>query len=222
VNRPERKQRIEYGDFQTPDDLARAVCARLQTAGIRPDVIVEPTCGIGSFILSAAESFPEARRIFGFEINHEYLDILRHRIDGNPVSDRVELQQSDFFTTNWKARFDNMSGGILMIGNLPWVTNSGQGVIGRNNLPEKSNFLGHKGFDAISGKANFDISEWMLLDVLRQLQGRVADVAMLVKTSVARKVLAWAKRRRDAIYDAFLTSIDAKKILASRWMRAYW
>jgi hypothetical protein len=211
VTTSESKQRIEYGDFQTPNDLARAVCARLQVAGIRPDAVVEPTCGVGAFLLAAAESFPEAGRIDGFEINPDHLETVRRRIDGCAIYHRVQLRQADFFTVDWKILFNQIPGRLLVIGNPPWVTNSGQSAIGGNNLPEKSNFLGHNGFDAISGKANFDISEWILLDILRQLQGRDADVAMLVKTSVARKVLAYAERRRDAIHDAFLVGIDAKK-----------
>ncbi|MDR1462371.1 MAG: hypothetical protein LBI68_04435 [Azoarcus sp.] len=207
----ESKQRIEYGDFQTPDDLARAVCVRLQAVGVCPDAVIEPTCGVGAFLLAAAESFPEARQIAGFEINPDYLETVRRRIDGCPIYHRIQLRQANFFTADWKALFDQIPGRFLVIGNPPWVTNSGQSAIGGSNLPEKSNFLGHSGFDAISGKANFDISEWMLLDILRQLQGRDADVAMLVKTSVARKVLAYAEQRRDAIHDAFLVGIDAKK-----------
>lgn len=206
-----RKKTIEYGDFQTPNALARAVCARLYAIGIRPDTVVEPTCGVGAFLLAASESFPEATQIFGFEINQEYLDILHQHIDKFPIDPGIQLQQSDFFATDWKVRFEQMPGRLLVIGNPPWVTNSAQSSIGGNNLPEKSNFLGHNGFDAISGKANFDISEWMLLEILKKLHGRIADVAMLVKTSVARKVLSCAQRRYNSIYDAFLACIDAKK-----------
>ena len=43
-----RKQRIEFGDFQTPDSLALAVCKRLTALGICPDVVIEPTCGVGA------------------------------------------------------------------------------------------------------------------------------------------------------------------------------
>jgi hypothetical protein len=67
------------------------------------------------------------------------------------------------------------------------------GVIGGVNLPEKSNFQRHSGFDAKTGKANFDISEWMLIKLLEALQGTRAAIAMLCKTATARKVLrhAW-------------------------------
>jgi hypothetical protein len=75
----------------------------------------------------------------------------------------------------------------------------------------KSNFLRRSGFDAISGKSNFDISEWMLLEILRWFEHRAGDVAMLVKTSVARKVLAHAFDQRAALSDAFLIRIDAKR-----------
>lgn len=206
-----RKQRIEFGDFQTPDALARQVCARLKASGIRPDAIIEPTCGIGAFLIAAAEAFPLVQPVLGFEINAAYLATVRGRIAAQSQADRFHVEQADFFDTDWKAKLAQVPGRLLIVGNFPWVTNSGQGVIGGSNLPEKSNFLGHNGFDAISGKANFDISEWMLLDVLRWLKGRSADVAMLVKTAVARKVLAHAERQRDAVCEAFLVGIDAKK-----------
>ncbi|MDF5721026.1 MAG: hypothetical protein PUP91_11210 [Rhizonema sp. PD37] len=58
---------------------------------------------------------------------------------------------------------------------------------------------------SFSGKANFDISEWMLLEVLRWFEGRVGNAA------VARKILAHAERQGTAVQDAFMISIDAKK-----------
>lgn len=207
----ERKQRVEFGDFQTPDDLASLVCARLQASGILPDVVIEPTCGVGAFLLAAADAFPNANRVMGYEINPAYLEKLRARAAEQSMAHRIQLEQADFFATDWKSKISQLPGEILVVGNFPWVTNSGIGAIGGSNLPEKSNFLGHNGFDAISGKANFDISEWMLLDVLRWLRGRKADIAMLVKTAVARKVLSHAERQREPLCDAFLVGIDAKK-----------
>ena len=207
----EHKRRIEFGDFQTPDGLALAVCRRLAVLGISPDVVIEPTCGVGAFVLAAAEAFPDARQILGFETNGAYLETLRAKLASTRNPDRIRLEHADFFTTDWRGKWLDVSGSVLVVGNFPWVTNAAQGAIGGSNLPEKSNFLAHRGFDAISGKANFDISEWMLLEVLRWLEGRSGDVAMLVKTAVARKVLAHAQRQGAAVRDAFLIGIDAKK-----------
>lgn len=206
-----RKRRIEFGDFQTPDSLALEVCRKLLALGIRPDAVIEPTCGVGAFVLAAAEVFVDTQEIAGFEINETYLDTLRGRLASASGGKRVRLEQADFFAKDWHEELAHVPGRILVIGNFPWVTNAAQGAIGGSNLPEKSNFLGHNGFDAITGKANFDISEWMLLEVMRWLQGRDGDVAMLVKTAVARKILAHAEKQGTAVREAFVIGIDAKK-----------
>lgn len=207
----EHKRRIEFGDFQTPDGLALSVCRRLAALGIRPDVVIEPTCGIGAFVRAAAEAFPDVCEILGFETNEPYLDILRAKLEGTKNRNRIHLEHADFFTTDWRGKLSRIHRSVLVVGNFPWVTNATLGSIGGSNLPEKSNFLAHRGFDAISGKANFDISEWMLLEVLRWFDGRGGDVAMLVKTAVARKVLAHAQRQGTMVRDAFLIGIDAKQ-----------
>jgi hypothetical protein len=205
------KQRIEFGDFQTPEILAFEICQRLAELGIRPDVVIEPTCGVGAFVDAAVKSFPEAQEILGFDINNNYLNILQEKLKDIRDLNRVHLKQSDFFTTDWTDILVKITGSVLVIGNFPWVTNAAQGIIGGKNLPDKSNFQRHNGLDAITGKANFDISEWMLLEVLRWFEGRAGDIAMLVKSSVARKILAHAERQNAMVSNAFMIGIDAKK-----------
>ena len=166
---------------------------------------------MGAFVLAAAHVFSDAREVLGYEVNESYLDTLQGRLKGDSAAPRVRLEHADFFSTDWQAQTKELPGHLLIVGNFPWVTNATQGAIGGKNLPQKSNFLGFNGFDAISGKANFDISEWMLLDVLRWLSLRGGDVAMLVKTAVARKVLAHAERQRQPVTDAQIVEINAKK-----------
>lgn len=206
-----KKQRIEFGDFQTPDTLAVQVCALLRRLGISPDEIVEPTCGVGAFVVAAASEFREAKAIFGYEINESYLDELRLKLDTLHAPQRVVLEAADFFATDWKQRAVSREQTTLVLGNFPWVTSSTLGAIGGANAPEKSNFMGFNGFDAVTGKANFDISEWMLLEVVRWFSGRSGDIAMLVKTAVARKVLAQLERRKEPVQQAYMFGIDAKK-----------
>lgn len=44
----------EYGDYQTPVDFAEKVCVYLKDyCHIKPSAIVEPTCGVGSFLKSS-------------------------------------------------------------------------------------------------------------------------------------------------------------------------
>lgn len=205
-----RKKQIEFGDFQTPDSLATAVCTCLQKMGIQPDAVIEPTCGVGAFVVAATERFPQAT-IYGFELNAEYLLVLEQRVQTQSKTSSIQLQQADFFNTQWQPIVNKTSGSLLVLGNFPWVTNSVQGEIGGNNLPRKANFQQHHGLEAITGKANFDISEWMLLEVCRWLVGRKADVAMLVKTAVARKVLAHVQHQGLPLVQGCIFKIDAKK-----------
>jgi hypothetical protein len=84
------------------------------------------------------------------------------------------------------------------------------GALQSQNLPQKSNFQGLRGLDALTGKANFDISEWMLLQYVSWLYGRRGAFAVLCKTAVARKIARqiWSKGflPRQAVF-----VIDAKE-----------
>jgi hypothetical protein len=73
------------------------------------------------------------------------------------------------------------------------------------------NFQGHNGFAAKTGKANFDISEWMLIRLLEAMHRRVGCVAMLCKTATARKLLRYAWGNRLNVGHASLHLIDAQK-----------
>ena len=56
--------KIERGDWQTPNALARSVLevVRAMPEAEAPATIVEPTCGEGAFLHAAAEIFPAAER----------------------------------------------------------------------------------------------------------------------------------------------------------------
>jgi hypothetical protein len=198
--------RKEFGDYQTPQPLADQVLAFLVPQGLRPAVIVEPTCGLGAFVKAAAVSFPSSD-IFAFDLKQEYTKHLSGSFED--FQPRLQIETQDFFRKDWKAFFESLDGEILVVGNPPWVTNASLGTIQGTNLPIKSNFQNHKGFAAKTGKANFDISEWMLIKLLESLGRHRACIAMLCKTATARKVLRHAWMNRLPICRASLHSIDA-------------
>lgn len=82
----------EYGDYQTPFDFALAICTFLRNKkNIEPDVILEPTCGIGNFLKSSL--IFKASKYYGIEINPEYCQTC---ID--TITDAcVEIVNADFF-----------------------------------------------------------------------------------------------------------------------------
>ncbi|MGI8977745.1 MAG: SAM-dependent methyltransferase [Pirellulaceae bacterium] len=204
------RAKTEFGDFQTPSALARDVCASLAALSVSPRAIVEPTCGEGNLLMAALEAFPGAEQILGIEINAAYLLRLRLKLDSAEGTEKVVLREADFFSHDWSF-IRSLPEPVFVIGNPPWVTNSSLGAIQSQNLPRKANFNGHSGLDALTGKSNFDISEWMLIQTLEWLQGRSGVLAVLCKTSVARKVLAHAWKKGLNIASATLHVIDAKE-----------
>jgi hypothetical protein len=202
--------KVEYGDFQTPLELATQVCCKLLELGINPDTIIEPTCGTGHFIQAAIQIVQSASQIIGLEIQPQYLQKI---IDNQVLAQdrRIQVQQGDFFAFDWSSLLTKARGEILVLGNFPWVTNAQQGAIDGKNLPQKANFQNHKGLDAITGKSNFDISEWMLIQVVRWLQNRDAGLAMLCKTAVARKLLSHIQTQGLQLAYCATYQIDTRK-----------
>ncbi len=206
----ENIKKIEYGDFQTPRDLARQVCILLKSQNCTPKSIIEPTCGIGSFFLEALSNFPSIQIGHAFDIDNEYVEILKKELEKKQIPTDYKVEMADFFTKKWEIELNNLPEPILIIGNPPWVTNSQLGQLQSKNLPTKYNFKRMKGLDALTGKSNFDISEWMMNQMIDWLQKRQGIIAMLCKTSVSRKVLMNAWKHNKKMDVACMHIIDSK------------
>lgn len=199
-------EKNEYGDFQTPAKLARRVVSLVAELYGTPDVVVEPTVGLGAFLTASTGKWEDRSEYIGYEINKAYVDLARR---GLPRFN-VQIFHRDFFTEDWTgnlAQFGKTR--ILIIGNPPWVTNSDLGQLRSENLPRKSNFQGLRGLDARTGKSNFDIAEWMLIRLIESLPTDGAT-AMLCKTMTARKVLRHFWKTDGGREGARLFHIDAK------------
>ena len=117
----------------------------------------------------------------------------------------------DFFRLDWQAELAALPDPLLVLGNPPWVTNAAIGTLGGGNLPPKANVDRLRGIDALTGRANFDISEAMIRQYFRWLENRQGAVAVLCKTSVARKALAHAWAEGCPVDRAVLYRIDANR-----------
>ncbi|QUW04233.1 SAM-dependent DNA methyltransferase [Chloracidobacterium validum] len=209
--RDQKQRKAEFGDFQTPIRLARAICSLIARIGFHPVSILEPTCGTGSFLEASLETFPSVRHAVGFDINPQYVAQARQAIAHRRLGASVEVRQSDFFLTNWSEIGEALPEPILIIGNPPWITNSALGILNSNNVPTKSNLDNFRGIDALTGRSNFDISEWMIRRNIEWLNGRNGLLAMLCKTAVARKVLLYAWQKRVCLESTSIYVIDAQE-----------
>jgi hypothetical protein len=197
----EAARRIARGDWQTPLALAEAVVARLAGAHPAPRTVLEPTCGEGAFLRAARAAYPEAR-LLGFEIDPRYAAIAASHVPD------AEVAQADFFRTDWRDVLARVAEPVLVVGNPPWVTTAALGALGAKNLPEVRRSP-HRGLDAVTGRSNFDVSEWMLAHLVERLVGRRFVLAALCKVGVARKLLLRCSRERWPVVGE-VVRIDAR------------
>lgn len=93
-----KSQKIaEYGDFQTPNELAFRVAQIVKSHDVFPSTIIEPTCGKGNFIAAAIETFPGLEKILGLEINRTYFSDLKKYALGSNRKQVLDFRNADFF-----------------------------------------------------------------------------------------------------------------------------
>lgn len=215
VSEPDRR---EYGDFQTNQELANQVAQYTSRKYESIEFVLEPTCGKGNFILASIRNFTSLKKIVGVEIYKPYIwktkfKILTHYLN-NPHHSIPEI---DILHGNaFEFKYDELANATkhlktLVIGNPPWVTNSELGSIDSKNLPKKSNFKNYGGLDAITGKGNFDIGEYISFSMLKSFDKHNGVFAFLIKNSVVKNLIHDQKRNHFKIGQSEKLNIDAKK-----------
>lgn len=196
------------GDFQTPVQLARNVLSRLYADGRQWERVLEPTCGQGNFIRVCIEA-AGVREIIGLEIQQSLVEKSK-RICSEIV--KVSIRQQDIFEINLSTSLQwSLMSPLLVVGNPPWITNAKLGRLNGKNLPRKSNFQKMSGIDAMTGKSNFDIAEAVWLKLIHEFVNDPVTIALLCKTSVARKVAQYVLDRELPVHSMSLYRIEAQK-----------
>lgn len=215
VSEPDRR---EYGDFQTNKTLALRVSKYAYNKNSEIEFLLEPTCGKGNFLLACISQFKNLKKVVGVEIYKPYvwntkLKILSHYLT-NPTDEKPEIDiihANAFEFDYYLLAKSTLHLKTLVIGNPPWVTNSELGSIDSKNLPNKSNFKKHKGLDAMTGKGNFDIGEYISFILLKCFQNHNGIFAFLVKNSVVKNIIHDQKINKFRIGNIEKLNIDSKK-----------
>lgn len=212
------EDRAEYGDFQTNQSLTQQIATQLKKEGINPQIVIEPTCGKGNFILSVLDTFENVERIYGIEIQKKYtwqakFNVLDFFLNNpNKTKPEIQIVNSSIFEFDYQTIKKTIGEKeLLIIGNPPWVTNSALGVMDSKNLPKKSNFKQHKGLDAITGKGNFDIAEYITIDLLQNFGKCKGNMAFLVKNTVIKNIVHDLPKLKLLIAGLKKQNIDSKK-----------
>lgn len=214
----EEPDRAEYGDFQTNSDLANKVTLHLASKNISPEVVIEPTCGKGNFIIASLRNFDNIKNVFGVEIYKPYVWETKFNIVdfflSNPKANKpqISIVHCNVFDFDFKTiAKEHSTNDLLVIGNPPWVTNSKLGSLNSTNLPKKTNFKNHSGLDAMTGKGNFDIAEFITLTMIETFQNMKGNLLLLVKNSVIKNIVFDQNKNRYKISAIEKHCIDSKK-----------
>jgi len=191
----------EFGDYQTPIWFCEQVCNYLWNSGIvtAPSSVLEPTCGVGHFLQAAFQKF-NCNHFFGVEINEEYANLARQTLPS------AQIHTHNIFDID--VRKICSGDDVLVLGNPPWATNSNL----TNNLPQKLNFKGLRGIDALTGSSNFDICEYIILQLLDRFKYTNSTICMLCKTSVARNVILELSRNHIPYHTLQMLNFDSHKV----------
>lgn len=210
--------KTEYGDYQTPPGLSDNVCRYLAKKKIKPDLIIEPTCGKGNFIISSLKHLKSITAVYAVEVYKPYVweskfNIINYYLQ-NPDEKKVSIHLFhesifDFNFLELRKQLENKE--FLIIGNPPWVTNATLSGLNSQNLPVKLNIKDHNGLDAITGKGNFDISEYISLKMLEHFADKNGSMAFLIKNSVIKNIIHDLNRNRYKIGALEKLNIDAQK-----------
>ncbi|WGK69437.1 hypothetical protein P0082_00855 [Candidatus Haliotispira prima] len=215
VSEPDRR---EYGDFQTNENLAFQVAQYVLSKNNDVEFILEPTCGKGNFILASIQQSNSLKKIVGIEIYKPYVWETKFKIFNYYLLNReipkpeIDIIHGNVFEFDYNQLAKSTSHlKILIMGNPPWVTNSELGSIDSKNLPQKSNFKKHRGLEAITGKGNFDIGEYISLIMLKSFQNHNGSLAFLIKNSIVKNLIQDQKRNRFKISQSEKLNIDSQK-----------
>ena len=210
--------RTEFGDFQTNNDLSVRVVKRISSQSQNPTILFEPTFGEGNLLLAGLQEFSSIEKIIGVEIYKPYIwktkfKILDYYLQ-NPSKNKPSIilyHESIFdFDLNNLAK-NTINDKILILGNPPWVTNAQLTTLESDNLPRKSNFKNNTGLDAMTGKGNFDIGEYITQNLIRYFQNHQGSMAFLVKNIVIKNITFDQKRNNFLVRNLQKYHFDAKK-----------
>jgi hypothetical protein len=184
----------------------------------QPSVIIEPTAGIGNFILECIEHFPTIQEVYGIEINLQnkllfFLNLLLRKTTHTQLNlPKISFFLADIFRFDFTALNIPQEKKLLIIGNPPWITVSQLSQLNATNLPIKSSQKGLTGIESLTGKSNFDISETIITKMIDAFGQHSGKIVFLCKNSVIKNLIKKMPREKYPLTDIKAYSFNTRKI----------
>ena len=202
----ENNTKKEYGDYQTPLYFTKKIVDYTKKEyNLNPDLIIEPTCGIGNFIKASRQQYPNVP-IIGIDINEEYLKQIDFDING------IKLFNENIFTFDFNKIKKDTDTNYLIIGNPPWITNTQLSKFNSDNIPMKRNYKKLEFFHAITGESNFDVSEFIILRIIEEFKKLNTSLVFLCKYTVACNIFEQIVKNNIKLARIEIIKFDSMKI----------
>ncbi len=206
IDLPKVNSKKEYGDYQTPLDFAMKVLeVAVDKYNLSPDLIIEPTCGVGNFIKASMNFFKEVP-IVGIDINNDYLEVVKKEFPN------VHLFNENVFDYDFTSLIKSETDEYLIIGNPPWITNTRLSKYSSDNFPMKNNIKNLDFFSATTGKSNFDVSENIILQIINQFKNLNTKMIFLCKYIVACNIFKYLVDNQITSATIEIIKFDAMKV----------
>ncbi len=210
--------RRQFGDYQTGKKLAKDCVNLVKKYDRGFELLIEPTCGRGNFILAALKTIKTLKKIIGIEIHEPYVWETKLRILNFYLKNKrrsvitIDIIQADVFHYDFHTLSESTRQlKLLLIGNPPWITNAELGTLNSNNLPIKNSRKLSSGLDALTGKSNFDLGEAILVKLIEFFQAHRGSIAFLIKSLVIKNLVKNQARTNYLLGEHKKFVIDAKK-----------
>lgn len=174
----------EYGgneleDFQTPLFLTEQICEYLKNdLKISPNIIIEPSCGIGNFLKTASKIFPHTK-LYGIENDKNKLDKIDKKISN------LKLINEDIFT--FKCNNINENKSYLIIGNLTHYSKNNLLNITSLNIPKYASDLRKNNSKRFNAN-NFYSQEQIFLKIIDDFKNTPSTIAFLCHITTSRNI----------------------------------
>jgi hypothetical protein len=190
----------------TPLALAREICSHLRALGARPDVIIDPVCGGGNLLRAAIDEYPAAGIIIGGDIDPLLTGEARAQLRMVDASTRVQIRTHDLFDADWRESVRHADGAVLVLANPPWIDPrdpASRAVGGSSDFRPR-------GLAALAGSTNTELPDVMTLEMKSWFAERAGELAVLLKTTAARRLLSRAEALQLPVRTTSCAPIDAR------------
>ena len=218
----QKRKRPNPATFRRRRDSRRPFVPYWRATEEQPAALLEPTCGTREPAFRRPRSVSRHPGGPRGKLDAEHLRRARAVLERRRDAGRVKLAEADFLPPIGRPWSEPAAGADPRAGKPALGNQSPARSSGKSESAGQVEFQNHNGLDAVAGKANFDISEWMLLSLVPGDARAASTLAMLCKSASRTKSLSITSGRTASPESSAIFAINAGLHLMRRSTPRCW